>query len=434
MKLSCNCQVVVVDDKYESDAKPLIEVLAKNSVPCLYYDGTVSKLPAKPMVGIRFVFLDLDLKGAPKSQGAGAVKTMVSYAAAVLCRLISKMNGPYAIIFWSKHSTDDDAIAKTIKLCRKSEMPPVAFFDLGKHECKNTEGEYDFNLISDTLKIKLASIGAFQLYIAWENALYLASSRFLASFSALVPNSEKWSANTSALIHKLYKTYVTDNELTDKSEQFRCACHLMNRSFLTTLEQSTRTDIVLPVGFELMKGDVDSVTTAKLNTTLFLDEPVNRHVPGSIYRVKDKNLRKALTKIVFPKSRAPNGVSLYSILITPECDIAQNKTVKLTYGKNKQSPIHRIVFAVMYASRTGSAQVRNKFNDAKKRTDARFPMGPFWIRGKQQFLIANFSTLSLIEERELPRKAEFILKRDLLFDLQTKAANHVNRLGNFQLE
>ena len=46
----------------------------------------------------------------------------------------------------------------------------------------------------------------------------------------------------------------------------------------------------------------------------------------------------------------------------------------------------------------------------------------------------HYATISFISESKFIGEPIFELKRDLLFDLQAKAANHVNRLGNYQLE
>ena len=418
MQLPSSGRIVLIDDDTK-EAQAMMQTLGLQCVPYLYFDGSVQGLPENPPGGVRFVFLDIELKEM-KGQDA---KTQASGLTGRLKRIISASNGPYVIIFWTKHK---EVIEQVLQNCDREGIAPVSWLDLEKSECHKKDGKYDISKITAFLKEKLASIGAFQLYVEWENTVNSASKQFVSDFSSLIGLSGDWSGKTSALFYKLYKSYVGKNILQDKTEQFKCACHLMNRSFLHTLENTTSTHLKLPDAFELTDGSVNADTMSKLNSSLFIGNAVNRPSPGNVYIVENDVLRNALANILF-SGNAPTGVQLCGVIITPECDIAHNKTVKLRNPDGTESPIHRVVFGLLFSPPSNP-------REARERTDARFPIGPFWYDSSQKLFVVHLSTLSYVIENILPPTYLFALKRDLLFDLQSKSANHVNRLGNLQVE
>ncbi len=64
-----------------------------------------------------------------------------------------------------------------------------------------------------------------------------------------------------------------------------------------------------------------------------------------------------------------------------------------------------------------------------KDRDARYIVGPIWHMDKKQYLICHFSTLTMQSMDKINGEILFTLKIDMVFELQSKAANHVNRLG-----
>ncbi len=264
------------------------------------------------------------------------------------------------------------------------------------------------------------------LYVQWENILHMASNEFIRDFSKLVPAGDKWSIGTSYMFYKLYKAYVDKNEIADKTEQFKCASWLMNRSFLDTLQEYSASNLKLPDKFSLTGGDVDAATLAKLNSYLFLNSStLSRPLTGYVYQENNENVKTCLYESLFKAGPAPLQTELCKIIITPECDLAQNKVLKYKYA-DIDKKVHRIVYGLLLPD---SADLDSR----RKNSDAQFDIGPLWHAEKSWFIILHFSTLSFQHEGELQGDHLFYLRRDLVFDIQSKAANHVNRLGNFQL-
>jgi hypothetical protein len=410
MHISESGRVVLVDDKRD-EIEPILTLLARNGIPYMYFDGKSDALPVEPFVGIRFVFLDIELQGMAGQDP----KTKASAVVGVLKKIISKDNGPYVIGFWTQHK---EVIPYVIENCKMAGIPPVKFIDLEK--------AVDMPHISERLNQNLEQIGAFQLYVEWENVVNDASKEFVRAFSSLVDFGDNWSKDTAALFYKLYKTYVEENEITDRDEQFKCACHLMNRSFLDTLEFITRRDLKLPESFNLDSGAITSQTIAKVNHSLFLGEGItNRHNPGNVYIHENEILKKALVKNIYKDGQCPECI-LCSIIISPECDLAHNKMV--SFGEAGDTPI--VAHRVLYGLLTGVTPT-NKFNSIGK--DGRFVIGPIWYDKTERELVIHLGTVSFLAENAFIASSIFSLKRDLLFDLQSKCANHVNRLGNFLL-
>jgi hypothetical protein len=411
MLISENGGIVLIDDKRE-EIESVLTTLGRYGIPYIYLDGTQPTLPQKPMRGIRFVFLDIELRGMEGQQP----KTKASGVVGILKKIIAEDNGPYVIGFWTRHK---EVIPHVLENCEKQRIPPVTYVDLEKLA--------DIGGITERLREKLGQIGAFQLYVSWENVVNAASKEFVRSFSSLANLGTEWSSDTAALFHKLYKTYVDKHDLQNKEEQFRCACHLMNRSFLDTLENLTRRQLNLPEGFRLERKAISGETIAKLNTSLFLRESItSRHSPGNIYLHHDDALKGSLIQENYRQGQTPAPCELCMVIISPECDLAQNKVMRAMGGDGTPYPLHRVLFGLKVLS--GEA---DKLRD---RRDCDYGIGPVWHGNKSNTLLFHFATMSFRSEDEMPEPPLFTLQRDLLFDLQSKAANHVNRLGNYLLK
>ena len=411
MLISESGRVVVIDDKSE-EIEPVLTELGKYGIPYLYFDGTLNKLPEKPLKGIRFIFLDIELRGM-KGQPD---KTKASGLVAILKKIISVENGPYAIGFWTAHK---EVIPLVLGNCETGRIPPVAWIDVEKLVGIET--------LTERLRDKLKLLGAFQLYVEWENIVNAASIEFVRLFSSLASDGKNWSKDSAAIFYRLYKAYVEKQELSNKEEQFKCACHLMNRIFLDTLENVTRRDLKLPDGFTLENKELPNDTPAKLNTLLnFSDHIINRHSSGNVYLHKDDTLKESLILDVCKPGETPSECSLFIVIVSPECDLAQNKVFKIKAGGGTLQPLHRVLFGLKIPSEE-SKKLQNK-------RDCEYRIKPIWYLGKSYCLIIHFATMSFYSEDKFLENPLFTLRRDILFDLQSKAANHVNRLGNFLLE
>jgi hypothetical protein len=150
------------------------------------------------------------------------------------------------------------------------------------------------------------------------------------------------------------------------------------------------------------------------------------------------------------------------MIVTPSCDIAhrkylynQKKCYRIIYGllipvadyvqvekslkpswieKKKQNLITELT---QKGSRKEFIDTVNRFFKGSTQRDSLFRIEPFWNEEKGQLyiLIFHFGSLSSVwwDDNDVPQ-FEFAIKEHLAFDIQSKLANHVNRLGNSMLQ
>lgn len=416
-------RVVIVDNKIE-EAQPLIHALTKRGMPHLFSDGKLDTLPQKPLRGTRFVFLDIELSGMEGQND----KTVISGLIGVLKKIIDQANGPYVILFWTAHQERIDGV---LTACAESGIAPVGHNVLNKRDLLNGQG-VDLDELWTEIEAAVSHIPAFQLVTQWENAVNCSTIEFINTLSEHFSDGTDWSRQASHVFHKLYKTHVEKREVSDVTSQFKHACYLMNRSYFDTLESHISQGVKLPDGFSLTAGEISADVTSKINTSLLINlKPTHDSPVGSLYAMADNDIKQHLIDAYFKKDKIPQDLRLCQIVITPECDFAQNKMLK---GKQENGVFHyhRVVHALMW--KCDSTYDKSNENGRVNRNDAFFPIGPLYLDGHIQMLGCHFASIGLCDSQSLGNDPLFSLRRDLLADLQSKAANHVNRLGNSQIK
>src|ERR1700722_12033497 len=159
MSIPTNGRVVVIDDKIDEEALPLIKALAKTGVAVRFYTGKANELPASPLNGIRLIFLDVKLAGMEFTNDIG---DLINSLKPVLSRILDKNNGPYILVGWTKHPEYLE------KLCESLNPKPALWLDLEKSACI-TNGVCELSKISKALQKKLAGLEAFKLLFLWEH-------------------------------------------------------------------------------------------------------------------------------------------------------------------------------------------------------------------------------------------------------------------------
>lgn len=418
MQLSSAGRIAIIDDKY-AEAEPLIRSLGKQGVPYVYYSGNVELLPDAPVKGIRFMFLDIELAGMEGQSN----KNKASALTAILKKIIAPDNGPYVVVFWTTH---DEVILQLKENLDASNISPVCYVEAEKQKFIGTD--CDIAALAEHLGETLKDIGAFWLYVEWENILNESAKDFVNRFSQHAPRGAGWSDDTARLFYRLYKARVEKNDLVDELQKFRCACHLMNRSFLDDLQSKTDRHLHLPEGLSLSGGGatLDDEVNAKLNSSLFLTHHhLDKPHTGSVYISAERAIRDMLVAALFKQGHGPSKVKQCRIVITPECDLAQNKA--LMRGKDK---VQQVVYGILY--RKEKPTVKAELSRIQGGS-ARYCIGPIWFNDAVQFLVIHYSTLSFTGEAEFSGEPAFALSRDVTFDLQSKASNHINRLGEYLL-
>lgn len=465
MNLSNNGGVLIIDDTFE-EIQNLLQLLSSKGIPYIYLNGDLDKLPQKPLTGIRFIFLDIELN---HTRGQRNSKVKAAAVAKVVDSVISKDNGPYSILFWSKHREEyQNVISYLVK------KPPVFCTILDKSDYIEPKD----NIIEELyrhLQLKIQEIKAFRLYTEWENIAKAAAVHHVNNLASCFPFDEKWDIKTMFLFYKLYNTYLENDNDTSDIDKTNAILHMLNRGYLDKVEELSyktsfgeqnflnrqRIDRTIFESFFSSDPSITSQYTiadeqyilktecnsnknkekfeeyvshsilnggliSSINTSLFISEINNNFKPGSVYLSKKKNLKDAIIKHIDLETSSFGSVSLCKMIITPECDLAQSKTLVGNSG-----PCHRIVYGLLLKCRNDITQ--KDFLKKYKKLDCIYRIGPLWYKECVYYLLLDYSSITNFPEKNIQGKYLFTVKRDLFFDLQSKAANHVNRLGNYML-
>ena len=190
--LPLNGKIIVIDDD-ENEALPLIKSLFKKGIALNYYTGLEqNELPIDPFSNVRLIFLDIVLG----TEVTASQKTKISKTISILNRIVSPKNPPYVIIAWTKQPELIDSLYKTLT------KKPLQIIDLNKLECKDEEGKYSIELISNKIEEKIKELSIIQLFYDWEDIINNSVDELLEDVLGLVQMNELWSEN---LVHILYK-------------------------------------------------------------------------------------------------------------------------------------------------------------------------------------------------------------------------------------
>ena len=89
-------RVVIVDDKYE-EVNQVLEILAKNGIPYIFYDyNKMQDMDLVKIDGIRLMFLDIRLE-----EGTFDETTILSVLSSAIDRIVPPNNGPYTVVLWT---------------------------------------------------------------------------------------------------------------------------------------------------------------------------------------------------------------------------------------------------------------------------------------------------------------------------------------------
>lgn len=424
--LSLNPKVVIVDDQYEEVA-PLTKALWKKGIPFIYLDGAYNNLPKKPFVGVRFLFLDIELGTQGNSD-----ENMASALAGRVKSLIGEKSSPYFIVFWTKNNSQ---ISQVLKYLKVDGIAPIGYVDFDKPIRWDKDAVTEDDLIKKIDK-KMNSLGAFQYILDWENVVESAVSDFSSDFLSLVQTDGdigSWSATTANLLGNLSCACTGSEQLSESfSDNIKNSMIMLSRSYMDNLQKHIKSkefDDRCP----LSATPLSLTQRAKLNSKLFFDfRPPEIPTLGSLFiqENQDSNYWKTLAKSIFKKEEnAPQGTSLCGIIITPACDLA--------WGNNLHSDEnHTINYRILYGLLIPVNEENNKEKPRINKKESFFCTEAFWYEkeNKPYKIVFHFSGLTSEwwGEKDIP-PFDLIIQEQLVFDIQSKLANHANRLGNNML-
>jgi hypothetical protein len=438
-----NGRVVVIDDKLEDEALPLMQVLSQKGISYRYFSGKESELPSAPSGPVRIVFLDIYLEGMSDSTFDEDQTPPV--LAGVLDRIVGPDNGPYVIVAWTTH---ENHVQKVIDALTHR---PTAHFDMDKSECK-AAGARMLEVIDQKLDAKLQSIGAVRELFRWEN---LTAAAAAATVNQVTKGASANAAEVEGLFYQLAKanlgssvSHVGTGE--DVRAALQALSHLLTDSLdaMVGREQFNYTD-------KLLANDkIDLIKAAKLNTSLLTSwVPQVGSYPGSVYEEFD-DTRRGKTQAFFEK-RKEKILEQVRKNVKEETK-ANNLDYQTEQGKEQlaarktqvvtevEASVRHVVVEVspvcdhfsnevIYHRVIPGFLIRNHFKPYKKESAEAFTLTPpFYIEKLTGVfsLVLDFRGLMTTHTDILAaRTSMFRFRQDQLFDLQHKAGSHFSRPG-----
>ncbi|MFZ2782194.1 MAG: hypothetical protein WAZ31_09160, partial [Rectinemataceae bacterium] len=358
-----------------------------------------------------------------------------------------------------------DVINKVIKYLQSQKMAPIGYVDLEKPS-DSTRLELTMETLSVRIKEKLVDIEALSYFIEWENMVSSSSSGFVNEISSILEmnaDPKAWSGQAALLLGNLYGAYSGTDELSESAKtNIVGATLLLNQSYMDNLDKAVVSSLSGET-FPLIPGKLSGDQLGKINSKLFFDfSPPQDFELGSVFFPSDEaGIFKAMLEWTFNKGKYPPEAALCGMIVTPSCDLAWGKYLK-TVENNQR--LLRILWGICFPVTTkndlcqilkSATQIRkiqelvaknDKIEaslkkqierlDANRKSDSLFCTEPFWFeeKGKNYMIIFHYGSLSSkwFDGEHAP-EIKFAINEHLVFDIQSKMANHANRLGNFML-
>lgn len=445
MNLPENGKIVIIEDEINA-ALSLIKALSKKGISTVYFDGVeIDNLPQKPIENVRMVFLDIELGTEGQSD-----KNKVSKVITILKRILGEPNHPYIILAWTRFIVLKEQIEKGLQ-----DYPPLFFLNMEKDECKDNNGEFDINKIENRLRTEFAKAGIFQLFILWENIVHKASGNVVNEISYIQTYDEKWNENMQNVFYEMAKAY--SGKQLDKSNAVKPSLMTFNEVFIDTLESLIikNSELNLKVFDNNTFAGLDNKIRAKINSKLLLIFEGNQKIiPGNVYRL-EKNLSKMkpmvndalnrdymheiycknkkikLDELVdemrrikkeYKKSIDEFSKSLRSTIakksisieleVSPACDYYQDKWI-----------YSRLVKGILW---------HEDYNKFLNRADYLYISPLLRIKNENYKLVFDYRYLRGVTVKEHDFKSTqpfFRIRHELLVDIQSHLARHINRPG-----
>ena len=411
MKLPESGKIVVIDDKI-NEGIPLVKALIKNGHLTTYFTGQLEDLPDSPLSGIRIVFLDIILGTESQDE-----KTQMATAKHVVTKILSKSNGPFILVAWTKH---EPLIAKLENVLRDDGFQ-FLIFDMKKEECKRNDKEYDVEKIRKKLQEKMEGNEALQLFISWENLVQRATGKIVNDFSSLNPLDSNWNNKMTTIFWKMAVGFAGKQlKKENPDEIIKNALYSFNGAFLDALNSEIRMskhapEIELPFE-EAQEKDIE--LTAEINSKLiFTQPPTDDNLPGNLY--EDLDIEKVEVKELFIETGSKKFEEVKGELsnlkhivleITPLCDYTQNKW-----------KVNRLLPGVLWPI---------KFEENIKSAKFIYKSPAIKYKDKLYRLVFDFRYFTSIPFGKLKGKKRILrVKEELLIDMQSSLASQVNRPG-----
>ncbi|MFW5879389.1 MAG: hypothetical protein ACOCUV_01050 [bacterium] len=426
-------KVIVVDDKIE-EARPLIDVLIQNEYPTVYYTGDLDKLPKVPHIGIRLIFLDIQLATEATNN-----KSKISTFLTVFKRIVSLDNGPIIVITWTENRDLHEELmsklrddAKYVSLLGGSISKSEVLENKDKDIHKTSS--YDQDKIFNRIEKILSKNPALDYLFEWERINRDAISEAINRIYDLSESSEgKLYSDIPSILNTLGKEYNTENR-NDKTSILKNSFLAIN-TFLQDVTinciEKAKCNSKLELGGE---NSLNLRQKARINRVFMIDESININIfsPGSVFKPKTDSqdtFCSDISDLVTTKSESFHSDFAIPVLVvvTAICDF-----------QNKKHYRHRIVGGYLIVKNdnfpnTLKFEVMNK--NVLKKSLYTYISPFFYFQDKQAIFILDYRSFSSMDDNTEISDFDnlFRIRKEYLIDIQAGLAKHIYRPGIFAL-
>ena len=462
MNMPKSGRVVIIDNKFE-EALPLIRILSKYRVAVTFFSGRIEDLPPEPFSDVRIVFLDIVLEGLEGADDKTRTSTLVN----VISKVVSKENGPFILVIWTKHPEFIQNIQKALK----EEGFYFLIVDLEKHKFfESKDGEWLFSEdkieeLNREVENKLKKIDIFGVFVDWENLIHDAASLTVNEISKLAEYDDQWNQEIKKIFFNLAKAWVGKKiDDIDDNEKIRSALFTFNQIFGDVFERELQ--LIDIENISLDEGNIDNNTRGKINSRIILDRSGTNDVyPGNVYKLEDLPLlegkidkKKIVNDIInwkmlkqvynekyrdsgITKNRFHQGIKealcqkaeLVYLEITPICDFVQSKMILNRFVLGTIFPV-KLSFDI--DDRKIELEVIHKREPLiKQQTNFLYISPIFEYKNDFCFIAFDFRYFTSINPEQLKdKKPIFRFRKELLSDIQIKLSSHISRTGVLYLD
>lgn len=447
MNIPLNGRIAIIDDKIEQ-AEPLMQVLSKNQMPYVFYKGNdLDYLPEENnrYNDIRILFLDINLLDDTAKPDEKQIKSVLYN---VLKRVISPDNFPYSIIFWSRHQDEHSNLVLELFDNELKDRKPISIKSFVKSDFFpnfSTElVETDTNILTE-LQTIIDSEPAYSYILNWENQVHLSADNTLQDVFSSYHSFNNWKNNANFILSKLGNAYL-GKHFNNSSDEDKIKSSLVSFSsvFRDSLEHRIHNSEIkidkLEYNFDEINSSVKTINE-KLNISrnpnglsesgnvIILKE--NESLFGALLHklislfgleqkiklkktdIEDSVLRKEASK---EHKRIKKEIKTkwlkIGLVVTPVCDFAQNNNYFDRIVNGLLIPIEYQEYIEDKSEAVYLLPISIQENDI------------------DYLLVLDFryfETYNLSEDNT--EKVLFRVRQELLAEIQSKLARHINRQG-----
>jgi hypothetical protein len=455
MNIPANGRIAIIDDQIEQ-ALPLINILSKNQCPFTYFTGEEKYLPEEGnnLNDIRVLFLDINLIDDSIHED----KVLRGKLVPVLKRVISENNFPYVLVYWSRHESEYNSLVTEIFNTDLPDRKPINYFSQNKLDYFDQSGnatarceeltEQLFEKINDSIN----NSPAYSYLINWENQAHFAIDNTLEEIFRSVHTPESWENNANYLLNRLGESYAGNGTYKNQSpeEKLISAYQAFNYVYIDTLEyKSNNSEIQNPQDLQFDENSIDKDSAFIVNKKLLISEENNSiDYSGSViedsidennktyvellnnclnpWKIEDfvKNdstndgkshaeISKIINKICSDKRKEiREDYRKVCVVVTPLCDFVQNKNIN-----------SRVIRGILI-----NAKHLDCIDD---KSEAVFITPKFKIGPAVFVLVLNFRYFITCDtlSQTTDFNQIFRIRQQLLSEIQSKLARHINRQG-----